>query len=365
MAPRRLAPSSSPTAQAKTLPVARSASHMVYLIKGSARLLELQICQLVNKPQLQASQLVSLRAAMVGLQVAWDAVLPHCLPTQSAQVPPEPHGPSPVEQVSCWHGVHCWRPHCPYRHPGERSSLRQRYDRAPGYRDAFCVPPPEGVVAPAEVASASMSGTHSAPGAAHAHHGAMSSAGANSLVDPVAGALQSAASCDNTLPTCVGAGHASVTGHEAEPANVGSNSDSAPPELGRIVVANTLEQDALYTEEDADLAEAIALSLRVSANTTGMPTNCAYDNSRQHYPREADPASTPCSAQRSVDATRRSRQRVRAHRSTPGRASVLPARSSATSPLCGDCCPPASWRLHFGADCCSRCHARVDVVFKP
>lgn len=66
MAPRRLAHSSSPSAEAKTQPVARSASHLVYLIKGNVRLLKFHICELVNKPQLQPSQLVSLWAAMFG-----------------------------------------------------------------------------------------------------------------------------------------------------------------------------------------------------------------------------------------------------------------------------------------------------------
>ena len=358
MAPRRLAPSGSPTAEAKARPVARSASHLVYLIKGSARLVELHICQLADKPHLQPSQLVSLRAAMVGMQAAWDAVLPLCSPTQPVLVPPELHDAPPVGQVACWHGVHCWRPHCPYNHPCIRASSRQYNERAPGFQNASCVRPSAGAPAPAEAISAGASRMFSETSAASVYHGATSTAGTQSVTDPVADALQGEASCDNTPPASGGEVQTNVAAHVA-----GSSSDCTPP--ARAVADDTCGLDAFHDEEDPDLAEAIAMSLHASANTIGLPTSSAHGASDLHHQHEAEPAVIPRNPQRGVDAIQRPRQRARTGRRALGRVSVPLGPTVATSPLCGDCSPPASWRLHFGSYCCSRCRARVDVVFKP
>lgn len=104
-----------------------------------------------------------------------------------------------------------------------------------------------------------------------------------------------------------------------------------------VSVAATRTTMSHNDENDSDLAQAIAFSLRDQQSHVGTQT------------RHTD---APEGQQPHPDAHRRSTARNRL---------AVPV----TTPLCGDCQPPASWQPRFGRNRCSRCNTRADVIFQP
>ena len=337
--------------------------------------MEQNICQLADKQDLKSSQIVSLKATMAGLRVAWDAVLPGSPPVQLGSALFEPATrSSPAARVPCWHGARCWRLHCPYAHPGDPPDhAGQQHDGTTGSHRASHGPAREAsapVSHVVQVASAltpvglhlqatlpASAGSDRISGSALVQHHPRTAANASGddistvsdggsglaracaaatpfsapgplvlLSAPHGGAFsqRSEDALRHVLPPCAdirsGISHMPSAVQQVEPHQACASHTSATrgnqPDVPPICM-----QDAV-NDEDVELARAVAMSLQPSCSVLPVQTLGRQRRGHSHH-------------------------------------------ASTAAQLCGDCNPPFSWRPHFAPGSCSRCRARVEIIFRP
>ena len=300
--------------RSKALP--RSPSHLVYLIRQHSRLLELNLIALIDKEHMQPSHLAALKASQASLDTLWLAILPRSDAAYSCASDATRVSTSPSCR-RCHFGLGCWRADCPYSHPSPAAGahfVAMHGQLGPGPESA---------------------------------HVSLASA-------PPAG---NACRCENFPPT--------DQTSAAEPIAVEST-ESGTSMLGRLEVVRMPphgEEEAVEvsqrpeaaedfqpgtlvhtwdgaSDDDPDLAEAVAMSLQHSSLV--MPAR---------VPRGPGHQGRHAFLQQGVRYT--------------GRADGRGQGSPISPPLCGDCSPPSSWPPRFSPGCCSRCHARVDILFWP